>query len=200
MEKAITFLSFAVSIITLLFVYRQVKDASKATKSQIATGLIDQLYADMTFQNNFERILADTVAFRLDEKEQPFITYKDAQEERDIWLEFNIYLNRFQILGNLFDLGVLGKRDLLGLRYEILKTGRNKAVRDYFKYLNDAYQRLSGVEHDHFYALKKLYLAFEYKDDEKQSFKKCRFDYTADVQKTLSDWPPSSFSWDKLLN
>jgi len=31
MEKAITFLSFAVSIITLLFVYRQVKDASKAT-------------------------------------------------------------------------------------------------------------------------------------------------------------------------
>ena len=47
MEKAITFLSFAVSIITLLFVYRQVKDASKATKSQIATGLIDQLYADM---------------------------------------------------------------------------------------------------------------------------------------------------------
>jgi len=118
MEKAITFLSFAVSIITLLFVYSQVKDASKATKSQIA----DQLYADMTFQNNFERILADTVSFRLDEKEQPLITYKDAQEERDIWLEFNIYLNRFQIPGNLFDLGVLGKRDLLGLRNEILKT------------------------------------------------------------------------------
>ena len=118
MEKAITFLSFAVSIITLLFVYRQVKDASKATKSQIA----DQLYADMTFQNNFERILADTVSFRLDEKEQPLITYKDAQEERDIWLEFNIYLNRFQIPGNFFDLDVLGKRDLLGLRNEILKT------------------------------------------------------------------------------
>jgi hypothetical protein len=197
MEKAITFLSFAVSIITLLFVYRQVKDASKATKSQIATGLIDQLYADMTFQNNFERILADTVSFRLDKKEQPLITYKDAQEERDIWLEFNFYLNRFQILGNLFDLGVLGKRDLLGLRFEILKTGRNKEVRKYFKYLNEEYKDVSGVEHDHFYALKKLYLAFEYEDDEKKSFKECKFTYHKEVEKTLHDWPPSSFSLDK---
>src|SRR5690242_19396766 len=154
MEKAIAFFSFVVSIATLLLVYRQVRDAGKATKSQIAVGLIDQLYADELVQSNLERILTDVVSFRIGEQEQAVITYKEDHEEKDIYLEFNIYLNRFNVLGNLFQLGVLGKRDLLGLRYEILKTGRNKAVREYFKYLNGPYQRLSEVEHHHFDALK----------------------------------------------
>jgi hypothetical protein len=198
MDKFFAILSLALSFATLFFVYRRIKETNKATKSQIATGLIDQLYADKEFQNNLERVLADVVSFRKNDKEEPIITYKDDHEEKDIWLEFNIYLNRFQVIGNLFDLGVLGKRDLLGVRYEILKTGRNTAVRDYFRYLNDEYQGFSGVEHDHFYALKELYLAFEYDHEWKKSFEDCKFNYSSDVKKTLHDWPPSPFSWDKL--
>jgi hypothetical protein len=195
MDKAVAFLSFAVSIATLLLVYRQVRDAGKATKSQIAVGLIDQLYADELVQNNSERILADIVIFSINEKEQAVITYKEGHEEKDIYLEFNIYLNRFQVVGHLFQLGVLGKRDLLGLRYELLKTGRNKAVREYLKYLNGPYQRLSGVHHDHFDALKELYMAFEYDHSQKLSFKQCKFKYQPEVERTLHDWPPSGFQW-----
>jgi hypothetical protein len=191
MEKWIGLLSFVVSFATLIVVSRQVWNATKATKAQLAVGLIDQLYADKDFQDNFERILADIVTFRITEAEQPVITCKDENGEKDIWLEFNIYLNRFAVLGNLYKLRVLRKRDLLGVRYELLKTGRNKAVRDYFRYLNEPYQKLSRVEHDHFDALKELYLAFEYNEDEKLSFKDCRFYYRADIKKTLSDWPPT---------
>jgi hypothetical protein len=194
MEIVISILSLILGSAALFFVYRQVRDAAKATKSQIAIGLIDQLYADDKWQMTFERILGDLVRFRLDENEQPIITYKDGGEEKDIWLDFNIYLNRFQVLGNLFALGVLGKRDLLGVRFEILKTGRNDAVREYFKYLNGPYQRLSGVHHDHFYALKELYMAFEYEHEEKLSFKECQFKYRSEVEKTLHDSPPPLLS------
>lgn len=75
------------------------------------------------------------------------------------------------MLAHSYHLRVLDKTDLRGIRFEIIKIGRNNAVRQYLKFLNSDYQKSSGVNHDHFASLKELYLAFEYDLSQQEQFK-----------------------------
>jgi hypothetical protein len=184
-------LSLIIGLLTLGFVYRQIRDATKATKVGLAVSLIDQLYSDSLVQEMLELILTDNVFFRHGNPSALITSIKDS-EERDVYLSMNILLNRFQVLGLSYDIGVFDKNDLRGLRFEIIKIGRNEAIRSYFEFLNDDYQRSSGVEHDHFDALKKMYLAFEYDSEATKKFKEqClferRFERIAAMQELLDN-------------
>lgn len=180
MELTISIISLIISLIiglvSLGLVYRQIREATKATKVGLAVSLIDQLYSDDLVQKTLELILTDNVSFKPGDP-SALITSIQESEEQDVYLSMNILLNRFQVLGLAFDLGVFDKRDLRGVRFEIIKVGRNEAIRSYFEFLNDDYQRSSGVEHDHFDALKRMYLAFEYDPGERKKFyEQCLFD------------------------
>ena len=63
MEIYISFLGLAISLVTLGLLYRQIRDSGKATKTQIAVSLIDQLHSDHLVQEILEFILVDNVEF-----------------------------------------------------------------------------------------------------------------------------------------
>lgn len=169
MGLLLSIVSLAISLLTLGFLYRQIRDAGKATKTQISVSLIDQLYSDKLVQDMIELVIVDRIHFKNDNG-LAVITATENSVERDIYLELNILLNRFQVLGHSFHLGVLEADDLRGIRYEIIKLGRNSAVRQYLHFLNTDYQESSGVKHDHFAGLKEMYLAFEYDPNQRAEF------------------------------
>src|SRR5215213_2227355 len=150
--------------------------AAKVAKMQVAVSLIDQLYSDPVVQGTLESIFSDSLRFKNDNG-NPVISAVQGISEKRVDLEVNITLNRMQILGQLYHLQILTKEDLLGLRYEIISVGRNKAVREYNDFLNHGYQSSSGIVHDHFAYLKELYLAFEYDPSQKNEFAKYLFSY-----------------------
>jgi hypothetical protein len=107
----------------------------------------------------------------------PVLTSAHDSKKQNLEPKLISMLNRFQILGHLYDLGILQKHDLIGLRYEVIEIGRDKAVREYFDFLNNDYQKSSGIAHDHFKNFKSLYGAFEYDASQKQQFEKYLFHY-----------------------
>jgi hypothetical protein len=169
MELVISLVSLAISLLTLGFLYRQIRESSKATKTQISVNLIDQLYSDKLVQDLLELVIQDKLSFRIDD-DVALITSKEDSVEKDVYLELNILLNRFQVLGHSFHLRVLNEDDLRGIRYEIIKLGRNTAIREYLYFLNTEYQNSSGISHDHFAGLKEMYLAFEYDPNQRAEF------------------------------
>jgi hypothetical protein len=149
----------------------------RTTKAQIAVTLVDQLYSDPTVHDMLDKIYTHNIEFYKKENGDPFLTSAGDSTEQNLEPKLVIMLNRFQILGQLLDLGVLQKHDLIGLRYEIIEVGRDKAVRKYFDFLNNDYQKSSGISHDHFKNFKSLYLAFEYEPSQRDEFKKYLFSY-----------------------
>lgn len=174
-----------VQLITLIFVIIYVRKTSdiasstrdtetivaNAAKAQVAVTLEEKLHSDRDTQEMLTRIFDRDLQFK-EENGEPIITSIKDQKRTNIERELDITLNRFEILGHLQDLRILDKKDLAGLEYEIIEIGRNKAIRDYFDFLNHQYQQSSGVNHDHFKFLKQLYLAFEYDSHQAQEFQK----------------------------
>lgn len=158
----IAVVSLAVSIISLVFTYSQVRVATKTTKAEIAITLIDQLYSDKSVQSLLQRVYGEALTIRRTQSGSCEVFYADGDSEIDATSEIDSLLNRFQIIGHLFNIGVLQVKDLQGLRYEILCLGRDRAIQAYLGFLATDYQALSGIRHDHFGYFKKLYMAFEY--------------------------------------
>ena len=158
----IAVVSLAVSIISLLFTYSQVRVATKTTKAEIAITLIDQLYSDKSVQSLLQRVYNEELSVRRTPSGSCGVFYADGDSAVDATGEVDSLLNRFQIIGHLLSIGVLQVKDLQGLRYEILCLGRDKAVQAYLGFLATDYQLISGIRHDHFGYFKKLYMAFEY--------------------------------------
>ncbi|MGH9931243.1 MAG: hypothetical protein ACREA9_18700, partial [Pyrinomonadaceae bacterium] len=115
------------------------ESAVKTTKAQIAVTLVDQLYSDRSIQDMLALIYNHDIEFSRNEKGEPVITSLHDSNKENLEPKISLMLNRFQILGQLYDLGTLERQDLRGLRYEIIEIGRNKAVREYFDFLNHDY-------------------------------------------------------------
>jgi hypothetical protein len=147
----------------------------KTTKAQIAVTLVDELYSDATVQDMLHKIYTHDIDFK-NENGTPFLTSADDPEKQNLEPKLAMMLNKFQILGHLLDLGVLQKRDIIGLRYEIIEIGRDKAIREYFDFLNKPYQKSTGIDHDHFKNFKSLYMAFE-DASHKKEFEQYLFTY-----------------------
>jgi len=162
-------LSLIVSLFAVIFVYRQVKVAEKSNRATVMTGLIDALYSDKGAQDALDGIYAGELVFIRDKVLRRSI--KKRANDAICTKNVDILLNRFQILGHLFDMKILTLEDLHGLEYEILMTGRNEAIRGYLGWLNTVRQETSGVIHDHFRDYKQLYLALEYEPKQSLSFK-----------------------------
>jgi hypothetical protein len=64
-------------------------------------------------------------------------------------------------------------------------VGRNRAVREYLRFLNTDFQRLSGVSHDHYLFFAKLYLAFEYDPEHSKTFQVCFFQLPRNKKKQM---------------
>jgi hypothetical protein len=150
--------------------------AVKTTKAQIAVTLIDQIYSDPTLHDMLDLIYTHDIEFK-NENGAPVLTSAHDSKKQNLEPKLVSMLNKFQILGHLLELGVLQKHDLIGLRYEIIEIGRDKAVREYFDFLNNDYQKSSGIYHDHFKNFKSLYLVFEYTPSQKKQFEKYLFHY-----------------------
>lgn len=152
------------------------ESAVKTTKAQIAVTLVDQLYSDPTVHDMLDLIYIHDIEFK-NENGYPVLTSAHDSKKQNLEPKLVIMLNKFQILGHLLELGVPQKHDLIGLRYEIIEIGRDKAIREYFDFLNNDYQKSSGIVHDHFKNFKSLYGAFEYDPSQKKQFEKYLFHY-----------------------
>ena len=158
----IAIVSLAVSFVSLLFTYSQVRVATKTTKAEIAITLIDQLYSDKSVQSLLQKVYDGKLSMQRSSDGFCGVFYADGTSMVDATGDIDSLLNRFQIIGHLFSIGVLQLKDLQGLRYEIICLGRNEAVRAYLGFLASDYQAISGIRHDHFGYFKNLYRAFEY--------------------------------------
>ena len=157
------------SFLTLLIVFFQIRLQRLTAKSEIAINLIDKIYNDAGIQHTLRKIYRDELEYYHDGVESR--SSLKEKSGKDITDEIDFLLNRFQILGHLYDIGVLTKKDLKGLRFEIISIGRNESIREYLKYLNNIFVIKTGVSHDHFSFYKKLYLEEEYDKEELKSFK-----------------------------
>lgn len=169
MELTISIFSLVISILALALVFSQVRIATKTMKTQIAVSLIDELYSSDMVQETLWLIYLNRLGFS--EEKGDII---DNDGSRVLTPKINVFLNKFQIIGHLFDLNVLNRKDLRGIRYEIMMIGRNEAIRQYFYYLNND-STIQFVAHDHFAFFKDLYLAFEYDPVYIKKFSKCIF-------------------------
>ena len=95
---------------------------------------------------------------------------KSSINDNSLSVKVDKLLNQFQILGHLFHLKVIKRKDLSGLEYEIISIGRCDAVRKYINYLNSEYQHISGIHHEHFDYFNKIYIAFEYDKKQKDTY------------------------------
>ena len=185
--QVLTLVSLIVYVVKTADIASSTKDAAVAARdaanvartsaeTQIAVSLIDQLYSDQVVQDTLDLIYANSIQFK-NENGIPKLTTGNDSHPKNVERQLNVTLNRMQTLGLLLNLGTLKKDDLRGLRYEIIEVGRNRAVRQYFDFLNHDYQRSSGIAHDHFGYLKELYLTFEYDASQQQEFQKYKFIY-----------------------
>ena len=172
MELIISVISLVLSIVSVALVYFQTRVADKTIKTQMVVSLIDQLYSDNIAQEVLVLIYSKDIEFSKESGEPVFISHQNSKN-KVITSSVEMFLNRFQVIGHMFYLDVLSKKDLQGIRYEIIRTGRDKAIRQYFCYLNNEYQTISGVKHNHFAYFKDLYKAFEEEKSLIQSFDEC---------------------------
>lgn len=174
MELAIAGTGLVISLVSAAFVYVQIVQAAKTTRAALLNDLVGVLHFDAAAREVLELAYTDALTF------EPaglggHGSMTAAPDGREVIDAVEMLLARLQMIGHLYNLGVLERADLRGIRFETIMMGRSAAVRAYLVFLNTRYQDLSGVVHDHFAFFKKLYLAFEYDAGQREAFEACRF-------------------------
>lgn len=167
-------LALGVSIVSATFVYWQIQKQTNATKAQLFTTIIDDIHQDSEIQLILDHIFNSNI-ISCDDNITGKRRIKTIDTKSDITPKVDKLLGRLQVVGHLYSLKVLKKRNLQTIHYEIIITGRNLAIRKYFQYLNTDYIVRTGVEHDHYEYFKKLYYKFEYDKRQRKQFLKCFF-------------------------
>lgn len=175
MELIIAIVSLGISVVSAGFIYVQVVLAAKTTRSALLNDLVGTVHFDTISRQTLECIYRDALTFTRNASHPLGVITAQSETGPEMQAEVDQLLNRFQMIGHLFFIGALKRIDLRGIRFETIMVGRNRAVREYLRFLNTEFQRLSGVEHDHYLFFKELYLVFEYDKDEKAAFQTCLF-------------------------
>jgi hypothetical protein len=174
----ISSVALTVSIISVIFVFLQIRKNTNAVKAQFLASIIDRVHQDAQFQSLLSLIFRNAVKSHVDEKTRKTrILVLEGHD--DVTELIDKLLGKFQILGHLLSLHVVEERDLQTLHFEIVATGRNLAIQSYLQYLNTTFIKQTGIIHDHFEFFKYLYLKVEEDADERRLFSKCLFDKTS---------------------
>jgi hypothetical protein len=177
----VAILGIAVTACGLYFLVLQISIASKTTRAALQNDLVGVIHFDGSLQRVLQTIYRNKLTLVPDQSGLR-VTFNADPSAQGLDDQVNALLSRLQMIGHLFNIGVLHRSDLRGIRFEIIMTGRNQAVREYLRYLNTKYQDLSGVVHDHFRFFKNLYIAFEYDLRHLKSFEDCLFKLPAHIR------------------
>lgn len=177
--------------ITIISLIMNLRAGIKARRTQIFLQLLDKLYTDTTAQQTLSLIYNNQLTFNTNDNKihtntnttnNDLTTDNPTDNTKDVTNDIDQLLNRFQILGLLHNEKSLATKHLASITYELIKTGRNNAIRAYFQYLNTTYQAKSGILHDHFKAYKELYKQLEKDKTQRATFKPCEYDRHAAQQ------------------
>ena len=168
-ELLVSLCALLISVITASFLFFQVLLNSRAIKAQVFVSIFNDIHEDVRCQETLSLIYQSLVS-SVENCDLEKCVLINSNTNEIITHDIDRLLEKFQILGQLYELKVLHEKNLKTLAYEVIVTGRDPHIRKYLKYLDTKYVEQSGVKHSHFLFFKKLYLVLETSEKIKQSF------------------------------
>ena len=173
-QLIISGIALGVSMVSVAFVFLQIRLNTNTTKAHLFTTIIDAIHQDAQLQTLLGLLCDHKLATKVDGTSNHIRIYR-TDDSTDVTEGIDKLLSRLQVVGHLVFLGVLANRNLQTIHYEIIITGRDMAIRRYLRYLNTSFIEQSGVIHDHFEFFKRLYMKMEYDTGHKKNFADCLF-------------------------